>query len=136
MSVAPQGGVSLSEDSTSVKEEELSAADTVRAYRKLGSVEEAFRCLKTSDLHIRPVFHGHRLSGRVRAHVLLCMLSCCVEWHMRQALAPLLFDEEDLPRERAARDPVSPARKSARLPTERTPGKTRTASPYTVFEHS
>jgi len=29
----------------------------------------------------------------VRAHVLLCMLAYHLEWHMRQALAPILFDD-------------------------------------------
>ena len=122
---------------TSVKEEQLSAADTVRAYKKLGSVEKAFRCLKTTDLHIRPIFH--RLSDRVRAHVLLCMLSYYVEWHMRQALAPMLFDEEDLPLERAVRDPVAPARKSAKAAHKAQARKDENGEPIhsfrTLLEH-
>ncbi len=45
------------------------------------------------DLKVRPIHH--RRADRVRAHVLLCMLAYYVEWHMRQALAPLLFDDHD-----------------------------------------
>jgi transposase len=78
---------------TSVKSERLSTADVVRAYKSLSQVEQAFRCLKSVDLQIRPIFH--RLEQRVKSHVLLCFLAYHVEWHMRQALAPLLFAEDD-----------------------------------------
>jgi transposase len=93
---------------TSVPADVLDAADTVRAYKGLAAVERAFRCLKTVDLHVRPIYH--RLDSRVRAHVLLCMLAYYVEWHMRQALAPLLFAEDD-PAAAARRrgSPVQPA---------------------------
>lgn len=77
---------------TSVSAARFSAEDTVRAYKDLSAVERAFRCLKTVDLKVRPIFH--RLADRVRAHVLLCMLAYYVEWHMRRSLAPLLFDDE------------------------------------------
>jgi hypothetical protein len=72
------------------------AAATVRAYKSLSGVEHAFRSLKTVDLELRPVFHW--TAPRVRAHVLLCMLAYYLEWHMRQSLAPMLFDEPDRPR--------------------------------------
>ena len=63
------------------------------------------------DLHIRPIHH-HK-ADRVRAHVLLCMLSYYVEWHMRHALAPLLFDDEDKPAGEALRSSVvAPAERS------------------------
>jgi hypothetical protein len=78
---------------TNVPAEAINTADTVRAYKSLARVERAFRCLKTTDLEIRPIFHW--LSPRVRAHVFLCMLAYYVEWHMRQALAPMLFDDHD-----------------------------------------
>jgi hypothetical protein len=87
--------------------ETLSAEDAVRAYKQLGDVEKAFRTLKGLDLRIRPIHH--RLETRVRAHMFLCMLAYYVEWHMRQALAPLLFVEEDLALARATRDPVAQA---------------------------
>ena len=72
---------------------ELDAHATVRAYKRLSTVERAFRSLDTVNLKVRPVFH--RTPERVRAHVLLCMLAYYVEWHMRQRLRPLLFDDED-----------------------------------------
>jgi len=78
---------------TNAPAEAINTADTVRAYKSLARVERAFRCLKTTDLEIRPIFHW--LSPRVRAHVFLCMLAYYVEWHMRQALAPMLFDDHD-----------------------------------------
>ena len=60
---------------------------------------------------MRPIFH--RLSDRVRAHVLLCALSYYVEWHMRRALAPMLFDDDDKASAEAARpNSVSPAQRS------------------------
>ena len=96
---------------TSLPEAELDAEDTVRAYKRLSTVERAFRSLKTVDLKVRPVFH--RSAERVRAHVLLCMLACYVEWHMRQCLAPLLFDDEDPAGAEAARaSVVAPAQVS------------------------
>ena len=76
---------------TSLPETTLGDADTVRSYKSLARVERAFRCLKTVDLHVRPVYHW--LEGRVRAHVFLCMLAYYLEWHMRQRLAPMLFDD-------------------------------------------
>jgi len=78
---------------TSVPADALSPENTVRAYKSLGRVERAFRCLKTTDLEIRPIFHW--VSPRVRAHVFLCMLAYYLECHMRQALAPMLFDDHD-----------------------------------------
>ncbi len=78
---------------TSLPESELDGPDTVRAYKRLSSVERAFRSLKTVDLKVRPVFH--RTGPRVRAHVFLCMLAWYVEWHMRRKLKPVLFDDED-----------------------------------------
>jgi len=71
----------------------LAAEEVVLAYKRLATVERAFRSLKTVDLNVRPIHH--RLAERVRAHVFLCMLAYYVEWHMRQELAPLLFDDDD-----------------------------------------
>ena len=92
---------------TSVPAEKLSAADTVRRYKSLSQVERLFRTLKSIDLQVRPIRH-HR-EQRVRAHILLCMLAYYVEWHMRRALAPLLYEDETLPTDRWQRDPVAPA---------------------------
>lgn len=77
---------------TSLPAETLSAEQAVLAYKGLAVVERAFRCLKTVDLQVRPVFHWN--ADRVRAHVFLCMLAYYVEWHMRQKLKPMLFDDE------------------------------------------
>ncbi len=96
---------------TSLAEAELDAQATVRAYKRLSAVERAFRSLKSVDLKVRPVFH--RTEQRVRAHVLLCMLAYYVEWHMRERLAPLLFDDQDPAAAEAARaSVVAPARVS------------------------
>jgi len=96
---------------TSVSDALLSPASTVGAYKSLAGVERAFRSLKTVDLYVRPI--GHRLAARVRAHVFLCMLAYYVEWHMRQALAPLLFDDDDKAAGEARRSSVvAPAQRS------------------------
>ena len=67
---------------TSLPTDVLDDATTVRSYKSLSLVERAFRCIKTVDLHVRPVYHW--LADRVRAHVFLCMLAYYLEWHMRQ----------------------------------------------------
>ncbi len=92
---------------TSEPAADLSAPDAVRAYKRLGNVEKAFRTFKGIDLRVRPI--NHRLEDRVRAHILLCTLAYYVEWHMRQALAPLLYADEGLEDSRTARDPVAKA---------------------------
>jgi hypothetical protein len=98
---------------TSVAKGLLGTEDTVRAYKDLAQVERAFRCLKTVDLQVRPIHH--RLEARVRAHVFLCMLAYYVEWHLRQAWAPLLFAEDDPEGARRRRgSPVQPAVRSPR----------------------
>jgi len=88
----------------------LSAQDAVRRYKSLSQVERLFRTLKSLDLRVRPI--RHRTEAHVRAHIFLCMLAYYVEWHLRQALAPLLFDDEELSEDRNKRDPVAPARSS------------------------
>jgi transposase len=98
---------------TSVPGAALAADDAVTAYKRLSQVERAFRSLKSVDLKVRPIHH--RLEQRVRAHVLLCMLAYYVEWHMRQALAPMLFDDDDPAAAAAARPSVvAPAQRSPR----------------------
>ena len=97
---------------TSVPAEKLSSDKVVGCYKRLSDVERAFRSLKSVDLKIRPIYH--HLADRVKAHVFLCMLSYYVEWHMRQALAPILFDDEDP-------QAAETARKSIVAPAERSP---------------
>ena len=95
---------------TSEPAHRLSAADTVRSYKNLSQAERGFRCLKGIDIRVRPIHHRDEL--RVRAHIFLCLLAYYVEWHIRQALASVLFDDEELPEHRACRDPVAPAEPS------------------------
>ena len=96
---------------SNVEPEQFDAAQTVRAYKDLSKVERAFRSLKSVDLKVRPLHH--RRADRVRAHVLLCMLAYYVEWHMRRALAPLLFDDHDpAAAEQRRTSIVAPARRS------------------------
>jgi transposase len=96
---------------TSEPAERLSAADTVRSYKRLAEVERAFRCLKGIDLLVRPI--RHRTEERVPAHIFLCLLAYYVEWHLRRAWAPLLFEDEERREERQRRDPILPAAPSA-----------------------
>jgi len=95
---------------TSEPADRLAAADAVRHYKGLAQVERAFRCLKGIDLRVRPIHH--RTADHVRAHFFLCLLAYYVEWHLRRAWAPLLFEDETLARDRQTRDPVAPARPS------------------------
>jgi transposase len=95
---------------TSLDAKRMDAPDCVRSYKALSNVERAFRSLKTVDLKVRPIHH--RLADRVRAHILLCMLACYVEWHMREAWRELMFADTDQAA-KAARDPVAPAKRSA-----------------------
>ncbi|MBF0630719.1 MAG: transposase [Magnetococcales bacterium] len=77
---------------TRLPADRMDAMDTVRSYKRLAKVEQAFRSIKEIDLQVRPVHH--RLDGRVRGHIFLCMLAYYVEWHMAEAWRPLLFAEE------------------------------------------
>jgi hypothetical protein len=94
---------------TSVPEERMDAPSCVPNYKSLAQVERAFRSLKTVDLKVCPIHH--RKPERVRAHIFLCMLAYYVEWHMREAWAPLMFADTDQAA-KATRDPVAPAKRS------------------------
>ena len=106
---------------TSVPAATLDAPAVVRAYKSLSRVERAFRSLKTVDLDIRPVFHW--AAPRVRAHVFLCLLAYHLEWHLRQRLAPLLFDDHDRAGAEAQR--TSPVAKAEPSPAARRKATTR-----------
>jgi Transposase DDE domain len=92
---------------TSVTADRLDTAAVVQAYKRLAKVERDFRSLKTIDLAVRPIHH--HLAGRVRAHVLVCMLACHLVWHLRRLLAPLTFTDPTPPQRS---DPVAPAHRS------------------------
>jgi len=105
---------------------------TVRSYKSLACVERAFRCIKTVDLHVRPVYHW--LADRVRAHVFLCMLAYYLEWHMRQRLAPMLFDDTDKEAAEARRaSVVAQAQRSPTAVTKQTTGQTEDGLPVHSF---
>jgi hypothetical protein len=117
---------------TSVAAERLPTAEAVRSYKRLAAVERAFRSLKTVDLKVRPIHH--RTADRVRAHVFLCMLAYYVEWHMRRALAPLLFDDADpAAGEAARRSVVAPAQRSPRATAKARTKRTEEGEPVHSF---
>jgi transposase len=116
---------------TSESAERLSAAESVRSYKRLAQVEQAFRCLKGIDLLVRPIHH--RLDPRVRAHVLICVLAYYVEWHLRRAWRPLLFEDEELDHDRAVRDPVAPAKPSDSARRKKTTHRTAGGLPVHSF---
>jgi hypothetical protein len=118
---------------TSVEDNALATDNVVGAYKGLARVERAFRSLKTVDLHIRPIHHW--LAPRVRAHVFLCMLACHVEWHMRERLKPMLFDDDDptaAARERASI--VAPAQPSPAALRKRASKLTADGGPVHSFQ--
>jgi hypothetical protein len=92
---------------TSVPTADLDTPAVITAYKNLARVERDFRSIKTDDLDLRPIHH--RLTDRVRAHVLICMLAAYLTWHLRKAWAPLTFTDEHPP---ARDDPVAPAHRS------------------------
>ena len=117
---------------TSLPAAALDDTATVRCYKSLSLVERAFRCIKTVDLQIRPVYHW--LADRVRAHVFLCMLAYYLEWHMRQRLAPLLYDDIDKDAAEAQRSSVvAKAERSPAAVTKQTTGRTEDDLPVHSF---
>jgi hypothetical protein len=98
---------------TSVAADRLDTPGVVETYKRLAGVERDFRSLKTIDLELRPIHHWR--DGRVRAHVLVCMLACYLVWHLRRALAPLCFTDQAPPQRS---DPVAPAQRSAEATTK------------------
>lgn len=117
---------------TSLPAETMSADDAVRAYKDLARVERAFRSLKSIDLQIRPVHHW--IEPRVRAHVFLCMLAYYVEWHLREAWAPILFHDHDREATRQARiSPVAAAEVSDAAKRKRGRRRSDQGLPLTSF---
>ncbi len=117
---------------TSLPAETFDDATTVRSYKSLALVERAFRCIKTVDLQVRPVHHW--LADRVRAHVFLCMLAYYLEWHMRQRLAPMLFDDTDKEAAEALRKSVvAQAQRSPAAVKKQTTGLTEDGLPVHSF---
>ncbi len=109
----------------------LSTEDTLRSYKSLAEVERAFRCLKGIDLLVRPI--RHRTEERVPAHIFLCLLAYYVEWHLRRAWAPLLFEDEERREERQRRDPILPAQPTASAKAKKHSHETREGLPVHSF---
>src|SRR5579864_5536476 len=117
---------------TSEPAERLSAEDTVRSYKSLAEVERAFRCLKGVDLLVRPI--RHRTEDRVPAHIFLCVLAYYVEWHLRRAWAPVLFEDEEREEERKRRDPILTAQSSASAQRKKRSHQTAEGMPVHSFK--
>ncbi len=117
---------------TSEPVERLSAEETVRSYKSLAEVERAFRCLKGIDLLVRPI--RHRTEDRVPAHIFLCVLAYYVEWHLRRAWAPLLFEDEERWEERKRRDPILTAKPSDSVQRKKSSHETVDGLPAHSFE--
>jgi hypothetical protein len=116
---------------TSVEDKTLAAEGVVGAYKGLARVERAFRSLKTVDLHLRPIHHW--LAPRVRAQVFLCMLAAHVEWHMRERLKPMLFDDDD-PTARERASIVAPVQPSPAALRKRASKGTANGGPVHSFQ--
>ena len=112
---------------TSEPAKRLSPEDTVRTYKGLADVERWFRTLKGLDIRVRPI--RHRDERRVRAHLFVCLLAGYLEWHLRRAWAPLLFDDETLADDRRTRDPVAPAQPTARARHKKASRRTDDGAP-------
>ena len=118
---------------TSVAAARLPTVEAVRSYKRLAAVERAFRSLKTVDLKVRPIHH--RKADRVRAHVFLCLLAYYVEWHMRRAWAPMLFDDDDpAAGEAERRSVVAPAQRSPRAKAKALTKRTDEGEPVHSFQ--
>jgi hypothetical protein len=113
---------------TSLPELTLADTEVVAHYKALADVERFFRTLNT-ELDVRPI--RHRLADRVRAHMFLRMLSYYISWHMKHALAPILFVDNDKPAAAAKRpNPVATAQRSDAALTKA--ARKRTADDYPV----
>lgn len=96
---------------SSVDKKQMNSEQVVETYKSLAKVERAFRCLKTVDLSLRPIYH--RNDDRIRSHVFICMLAYYVEWHMREKLRAVLFADDDQEAAAAVRASiVAPAQRS------------------------
>jgi len=117
---------------TNESSQKISAEDTVRSYKNLSLVERAFRCLKGIDVLIRPI--RHHTEDHVRAHIFICMLAYYIEWHMRKALAQILFHDEELELNKKISNPVTPAQTSPSAKIKKITKKTADQLPVHSFE--
>jgi transposase len=118
---------------TSLSQETISAEQTVARYKDLSQVEWAFRSFKSVDLKVRPIYHWK--DDRIRAHVFLCMLAYYVEWHLRGALAELLFDDHEREAAEATRaSVVTPAPRSEAAKRKEQQRRTADGFPVQSFQ--
>ncbi len=118
---------------TSLDARTMSAEQVVTTYKSLSKVERAFRSLKTVDLRLRPIHHHN--DDRIRAHVFLCMLAYYVEWHMRDRLRDVLFDDDDRESAQASRSSVvGPAVRSHSATRKDATRRTASGHPVQSFQ--
>lgn len=118
---------------TSVVSEAMNADRVVQTYKSLSRVERAFRSMKTVDLQLRPIYH-HK-DDRIRAHVFVCMLAYYVEWHMRERLREVLFDDCDRDAAQASRtSAVAPAMRSDAAKRKDATRRTASGHPVQSFQ--
>jgi transposase len=118
---------------TSVSAQTFTSPQVVSHYKGLSEVERAFRSMKSVDLKVRPIHH--RLADRVRTHILICMLAYYVEWHMKEALAPMLFIDHDPEAAEAERSSVvSPAGRSQKAKDKDASKRTDDGLPVHSFQ--
>jgi transposase len=114
-------------------EERLIAENTMRSYKSLSQVERAFRCLKVMfDVLVQPI--RHRSKDWAPAHFFLCLLAYYIEWHMPRALAPILFEDEELPEDRKRRDPILQPKPSESVKQKKLTHKTADGLPVHSFD--
>ena len=117
---------------SSVDKKQMDSERVVETYKSLSKVERSFRCLKTVDLSLRPIYHQN--DDRIRSHVFICMLAYYVEWHMRERLRPILFAEDDPHAARASRkSAVVPAQRSTSAKRRDATRKTKDGWPVQSF---
>lgn len=117
---------------SSVAKKHMDSDRVVEHYKSLAKVERAFRCMKTVDLSLRPIYH--RNDDRIRSHVFICMLAYYVEWHMRESLRPVLFADEDQESAAAARESiVAPAQRSESAKSKDATRRTSDSFPVQSF---
>ena len=113
---------------TTVPADQLDAAGVVSGYKNLANIERDFRIIKADDLDLRPIHH--RLTERVKAHVLIRMLACYLVWHLRKTWAPMTFTDQHPP----DRDnPVAPAQRSADAQAKASTGHDPAGNPLRSF---
>ena len=113
-----------------VSPQEMNADKLVETYKSLSRVERAFRAMKTTVLDVRPIFH--REEDMVRAHVLVCMLACHVQWHMEKELKASLFNDE-VPGGAPRKSPVAKACRSDRAKVKAATKRTEDEQPAHSF---